>query len=72
MHRRSEGRYVLYREPVADARRELSADEVVRLVYAIWRRAYRIRFPLQSDTFCYMVDSLESRGTIGTHPDFIT
>jgi GNAT superfamily N-acetyltransferase len=71
MHRRSEGRYVLYREHMADARLALPADEVVRLVYAIWRRAYRIRFPLQSDTFCYMLDSIESAGTIGTHPDFV-
>jgi hypothetical protein len=70
MPRRSEGRYILYREPVADARRELPADEVVRLVYAIWRRAYRIRFPLQSDTFCYMLEYLELHGVIGTHPDF--
>ena len=70
MPRRSEGRYVLYREPMADARPELDADEVVRLVYAVWRRAYRIRFPLQSDTFCYMVQYLEEHGTIGTHADF--
>lgn len=72
MPRRSEGRYVLYREPLADGRTELPAQEVVRLVYAIWRRAYRIRFPLQSDTFCYMLDRLESVGTIGAHPDFAT
>lgn len=70
MPRRSEGRYVLYREPMADARPTLPADEVVRLVYAIWRRAYRIRFPLQSDTFCYMVQYLEEHGIIGTHADF--
>lgn len=70
MPRRSEGRYVLYREPLADARAELPGDEVVRLVYAIWRRAYRIRFPLQSDTFCYMLDRLQSAGTVGGHPDF--
>src|SRR5688500_10870185 len=54
MPRTSEGKYVLYREPVGDTRAVLPADEVVRLVYAIWRRAYRIRFPLQNDTFCYM------------------
>lgn len=70
MPRRSEGRYVLYREPLADARPTLPADEVVRLVYAIWRRAYRIRFPLQSETFCYMLNYLETHGTIGTHADF--
>ena len=72
MPRRSEGKYVLYREPLADGRAELPAQEVVRLVYAIWRRAYRIRFPLQSETFCYMIDRLESAGTIGAHPDFPT
>ncbi|HYW12224.1 MAG TPA: hypothetical protein VE871_09705 [Longimicrobium sp.] len=71
MPRRSEGKYILYREPMADARPELSADEVVRLVYAIWRRAYRIRFPLQSETFCYMVQCLEEHGVIGTHADFV-
>ena len=70
MSRRSEGRYVLYREPLADARRELPAEEVVRLVYAIWRRAYRIRFPMQSETFCYMVDRLQAAGTIGADPEF--
>ena len=70
MPRGAEGRYVLYREPLADTRTELPAQEVVRLVYAIWRRAYRIRFPLQSETFCYMIDRLQSAGTIGAHPDF--
>jgi GNAT superfamily N-acetyltransferase len=70
MSRRSEGRYVLYREPLADARPVLEADEVVRLVYAIWRRAYRIRFPLQSETFCYMIDRIKSAGTIGADPEF--
>jgi GNAT superfamily N-acetyltransferase len=70
MSRRSEGRYVLYREPMADARTELPADEVVRLVYAIWRRAYRIRFPLQSETFCYMIDRLQASGMIGPDAEF--
>ncbi len=69
MPRRSEGRYVLYREPMADARAELPAEEVVRLVYAIWRRAYRIRFPLQSETFCYMIDRVKASGTIGPDPE---
>lgn len=71
MPRRAEGAYVLYREPLGDAREELPAREVVRLVYAIWRRAYRFRFPLQSDTFCHMLDALEGRGTVGIHPDFV-
>lgn len=70
MPRRAEGAYVLYREPLADPRVELPGAEVVRLVYAIWRRAYRFRFPLQSDTFCHMLRTLEARGAVGIHPDF--
>lgn len=66
----AEGRYVLYREPHADPRTEIPTEEVLRLVYGIWRRAYRIRFPLQSDVFCYMLRQLEGRGTVGIHPDF--
>ncbi|MEW5928989.1 MAG: hypothetical protein AB1941_16130 [Gemmatimonadota bacterium] len=67
---RSEGRYVLYREPDADARRTLPAQEVLKLVFGIWRRAYRIRYPTQSETFCYMLRQLEAQGTVGFHPDF--
>lgn len=70
MPRGAEGRYVLYREPAADRRPVLPAAEVLSLVYAIWRRAYRIRFPLQSDTFCYMLDSIEALGTVGADPSF--
>ncbi|HEX8276715.1 MAG TPA: hypothetical protein VF615_29015 [Longimicrobiaceae bacterium] len=67
---RSEGRYVLYREPDGDARRTLPAHEVLRLVFGIWRRAYRIRYPTQSETFCYMLKQLEAQGVVGFHPDF--
>jgi hypothetical protein len=52
---------VLYREPVGDLRAELPASEVLRLLYVIWRRAYRVDYPLQRDTFCYMLDQLEGR-----------
>lgn len=68
---RSEGRYVLYREPDGDTRRELPADEVLRLVYGIWRRSYRIRFPTQSETFCHMLRGLEGRDGVGFHVDFL-
>jgi N-acetylglutamate synthase-like GNAT family acetyltransferase len=68
--RRSEGRYVLYREPAADTRVDLPSEEVLNLVYAIWRRAYRSRFPLQSETFSYMLEQVESRAVIGPDPAF--
>ncbi|MBW3627924.1 MAG: hypothetical protein KY464_01385 [Gemmatimonadetes bacterium] len=59
--RSAEGRYILYREPVADRRPEIPSEEVLRLLYLIWRRAYRIDHPLQSDTFCYMLEQLEGK-----------
>ncbi|MDP9347617.1 MAG: hypothetical protein M3P24_00500 [Gemmatimonadota bacterium] len=68
---RAEGRYVLYREPHADTRAEIPAEEAIRLVYNIWRRAYRIRFPLQSDIFCYMMEQLAGRETVGVAPEFL-
>lgn len=71
MPMRSKGRYVLYREPAADARREIPAEEVLRLVYGIWRRAYRVRYPTQSETFCYMLRQLEGRELVGADPEFM-
>ena len=71
MTRANEGRYVLYREPISDPRPELPAEEVARLVFAIWRRAYRVRFPLQNEVFRYMLAEIEERGTVGCHPDFL-
>lgn len=68
---RAEGKYVLYREPVADTRQVLPAAEVERLLYAIWRRAYRIRFPLQSETFLYMLRGLEAAGEVGPDPEIV-
>lgn len=72
MSRRADRAYVLYREPVGDKRPEMPAEEARRLVYAIWQRAYRIRFPLQSDTFRYMLRQLEGRETVGADPDFLS
>ncbi len=71
MARRSEGYYVLYREPQADTRVELPSDEVARVLDAIWRRAYRIRDPQQRDTFRYMMQRLQGRETIGPDPGFL-
>ncbi|HEX2190480.1 MAG TPA: GNAT family N-acetyltransferase [Longimicrobiaceae bacterium] len=67
---RSEGRYVLYRQPAGDTRLELPAEEVLRLLYGIWQRAYRVRYPTQSETFCHMLRQLEERGVIGADPEF--
>ena len=62
--------YVLYRESIADARTTLPTAEVEALLYAIWRRAYRVSYPTQSDTFCYMMEQLEGRTEVGADPEF--
>lgn len=57
--------WVIYRQPVADHREELPADEVRQLLYAIWRRAYRVRWPLQRPGFRSMLQELEGRESVG-------
>lgn len=61
-------RWVLYRQPVGDRREELPAQEVRQLLYAIWRRAYRVRWPLERPGFRAMLEELEGRSTVGAHP----
>lgn len=61
--------YALYREPIADERRELPADEVRRVLYSVWRRGYRVRYPLERATFQAMLEELETREVVGVHPD---
>lgn len=62
-------RYVLYRQPVLDERKVLPTDEVRQILYAIWRRAYRVPYPLQRPTFRAMIEELEGRETVGAHPE---
>lgn len=62
--------YALYREPVGDHRREVPAAEVRRAIYAIWRRGYRVRYPLERTTFRAMIDELEGQEIVGVHPEY--
>jgi GNAT superfamily N-acetyltransferase len=62
--------YLLYRQPVSDFRRELPAALARRIIYAIYRRAYRVRYPLQRSSFVAMIDQLDGRETVGVHPAF--
>jgi GNAT superfamily N-acetyltransferase len=57
--------HVLYRQPVGDRREELPAQLVRRILYAIYRRGYRIPYPLDSHGFRAMLDDLEDRYTVG-------
>lgn len=63
-------RYVLYRQPVGDARRSLPAQDVRRILFAVYRRGYRVRYPLLRDGFRHMLGQLEARDTVAPHPDF--
>lgn len=60
--------YALYREPISDTRREIPAHEVRQVLYAVWRRGYRVRYPLERDTFVEMLEQLEGRDLVGPHP----
>ena len=64
--------YVLYRQPIADHTTDLPIATVRRLLYAVYRRAYRVRYPLQHPGFAAMLDQLEGRSTVGMHPAFTT
>jgi GNAT superfamily N-acetyltransferase len=62
-------KYVLYLQPVSDDRRELPVDLVRQLLYAIYRHAYRVRYPLVRPGFQRMLAELEGREVVGPHPE---
>lgn len=62
-------RYAFYREPITDHRLELPAADVLRILYAVWRQAYRVSYPLERDTFVHMVEEIASRSVVGPHPE---
>lgn len=62
--------FVLYYESIGRVRRWLSESEVRRILYAIWRRAYRISRPLERPAFRRMLRSLEGRRRIGSAPAY--
>jgi hypothetical protein len=64
--------WILYRQPVADHRPELPVLEVRQLLYAIWRRAYRIRWPLEQEGFFVMLEELGGKSIVGVHPEFVS
>jgi hypothetical protein len=60
--------FVLYYESIERPVRWLSASELRRILYAVWRRAYRISRPLERPAFRTMLRALEGRRRIGPHP----
>lgn len=67
----ADARWVLYRQPVADRREEMSATEVRRVLYAVWRRVYRVRYPLEHPGFAAMFAELDGRRRIGADPEVL-
>lgn len=63
-------RYILYRQPIGDLRIDLPVELVRRTLYAIYRRGYRVRYPLNREIFNAMLEQLKGREFIGIHPDF--
>ncbi|HXV91387.1 MAG TPA: GNAT family N-acetyltransferase [Gemmatimonadales bacterium] len=56
---------VLYHQPVRRRRRAIPAAVVRRLIYALWRRAYRVPRPLRSAIFRRMLRDLAGRRLVG-------
>jgi hypothetical protein len=56
---------VLYFQPLRREIRSLSAGEVRRLLYSMWRRSYRVARPLKDLAFRRMLRSLTGRRRIG-------
>lgn len=62
--------YILYRQPVGDRRAELPVSLVRRILFVIYRRAYRVRYPLEREAFRSMLGQLEGRESVGAHAGF--
>jgi hypothetical protein len=61
---------VLYYQPLDRPRRSLATMELRRLLYSLWRRAYRVARPLARPEFRRMLRSLQGRRRIGQRADF--
>lgn len=56
---------VLYYQPLRRSRRTVAANELRRLLYTMWRRAYRVPRPLSRREFRRMLGALAGRSRIG-------
>lgn len=56
---------VMYYQPLDRAMKSLSAARLRRLLYSMWRRAYRVGRPLGDPAFRQMLRSLRGRRRIG-------
>jgi GNAT superfamily N-acetyltransferase len=58
----------LYYEPLDRPRRRIPAALARKLVFALWRRGYRVARPLSDARFRAMLRSLEGRQHVGSRP----
>jgi ribosomal protein S18 acetylase RimI-like enzyme len=59
---------VMYYQPLVRPRRSVSVPVLRRLLYSIWRRAYRISRPMEHAEFRGMLRSLAGRRSVGQRP----
>lgn len=64
-HRGSAVPLVLYYQPLDGPRSSLPVPDVRRLLYTIWRRAYRVPRPLSNPHFRTMLRALAGRSRMG-------
>lgn len=62
--------FVLYLEQFERVRTRIPSSELRRLLFAVWRRVYRIGRPLDSPAFRAMMRNLETRRTVGRREHF--
>ncbi len=60
---------VLYLEPISGPMRSVSVRRMRSILYAIFRRVYRVRFPLRDPSFRRVLRSLKRRRLIGSRRD---
>ncbi len=60
--------FVLYYEQLQRVRTRVPIAEVRRILYTVWRRAYRISRPLDRPAFRAMLRALEGRRMVGRLP----
>lgn len=62
--------FVLYYESIGRVRQRLPVTEFKRILFAIWRRVYRVSRPLAQPAFRAMMRSLEGRRWVGRTRSF--
>ncbi len=56
---------VLYVQPIAREFDSLASDELQQVLYTLYRRLYRMQYPLQDPNFRYMLKQLKKRDRVG-------